>query len=161
MRLELKSIPVDVIHGIQEDAGLVSRIKDYAMHQNVSGPVIAVEAIHMTPPRCNSMVSLPHVEHLARESGKVKIGHKLGLKAVVGGLPMAAPRIIQIARDIKCLRLVVVDGNIQHPVAVMIARDELVLQPLHINLIDGLHKRQGTKPTKGNAESGLGLRLDA
>ena len=161
MKLELKGILVDVIHGIQEDVGLVSRIKDYAMHRNVPGLVIAVETVHMTPRRCNSMVSLPHVEHLARESGKVRIGHKLGLKAVIGGLPMAAPRIIQIARDIKCLRLVVVDGDIKHPVAVTIARDELVLQPLHINLVDGPHKWQGTKLTKGNAESGLGLRLDA
>ena len=32
MRLKLKGIPVDVIHGIQEDAGLISRIKDYAMN---------------------------------------------------------------------------------------------------------------------------------
>ena len=161
MRLKLKGIPVDVIHGIQEDTGLVSRIKDYAMNRNVLGLVIAVEAVHITPPRRNSMVSLPHVEHLARESGKVRISHKLGLKAVVGGLPKAALGIIQIAHDIKCLRLVVVDGDIQHPVAVTIARDELVLQPLHINLVDGPHKRQGTKLTKGNAESGLGLRLDA
>ena len=37
MKLELKGIPVDVIHGIQEDAGLVPRIKDYAMHRNVLG----------------------------------------------------------------------------------------------------------------------------
>ena len=161
MRLELKGIPVDVIHGIQEDAGLVTRIKDYAMYRNVPGLVIAMEAVHMTPPRHNSMVSLPHVEHLSRESGKVRIGHKLGFKAVVGGLPKATPGIIQIARDIKCLRLVVVDGDIKHPVAVTIARDKLVLQPLHINLVDGPHKRQGTKPTKENAESGLGLRLDA
>ena len=127
MRLELKGIPLDVIHGIQEDAGLVPRITDYAMHRNVPGLVIAVEVVHMTPPHRNSMVSLPHVEHLARESGKVKIGHKLGCKAVVGGLPKAASGIIQIARDIKCLCLVVVDGDIQHPVAVTIARDELIL----------------------------------
>ena len=86
------------------------------MNRNVPGLVIAVEAVHMTPPRRNSMVSLPHVEHLARESGKVRISHKLGLKAVVGGLPKAAPGIIQIARDIKCLRLVIVDGDIQHSV---------------------------------------------
>ena len=161
MRLELKGIPVDVIHGIQEDAGLVPRIKDYAMHRNVPGVIIVVEVVHMTPPCRNSMVSLPHVKHLARESGKVRIGIKLGRKAVVGGLPKAAPGIIHVARDIKCLCPVVVDGDIQHSIAVTIARDELVLQPLHINLVDGPHKRQGTKPTKGNAESGLGLRLDA
>ena len=112
MRLKLKGIPVDIIHGIQEDAGLVPRIKDYAMNRNVSGLVIAVEVVHMMPPHRNSMVSLPHVEHLARESGKVRISHKLSLKAVVGGLPKAAPGIIHFARDIKCLRLVVVDGDI-------------------------------------------------
>ena len=87
MRLKLKGIPIDVIHGIQEDAGLVSRIKNYAMNRNVPNLVIAVEAVHMTPPRRNSMVSLPHVEHLAIESGKIRISHKLGLKVVVGRLP--------------------------------------------------------------------------
>ena len=152
-RQKLKGILVDIIHDIQEDAGLVPRIKDYAMNQNVPGLIIAVEVVHMMPPHRNSMVSLPHVEHLARESSKVRISHKLGLKVVVGGLPKATPGIIHVARDIKCLRLVVVDGNIQHPVAITIARDELVLQLLHINLVDGPHKRQGTKPTKGNAES--------
>ena len=139
-RQKLKGILVDIIHGIQEDAGLVPRIKDYAMNQNVLGLVIAMEVVHMTPPHRNSMVSLPHVEHLARESGKVRISHKLGLKVVVGGLPKAAPKIIHVARDIKCLRLVV-DGDIQHPVAVTIAHDEHFLQPLHINLVDGPHKR--------------------
>ena len=148
MRQKLKGIPVDIIHGIQEDVGLVPRIKDYAMNRNVPGLVIAVEVVHMTPPRCNSMISLPHVEHLTRESGKDRISHKLGLKAVVGGLPKATPGIIHVARDIKCLHLVVVDGDIQHPVTVTIARDELVLQPLHINLVDGPHKRQGAKLTR-------------
>ena len=160
MRHKLKGIPVDVIHGIQEDAGLVSRIKDYAVNRNVPSLVIVVEVVHMTPPRRNSMVSLPHVEHLARKFGKVRISHKLGLKAVVGGLPKAAPGIIHVARDVKCLHLVVVDGDIQHPVAVTIACDELILQPLHINLVDEPHKRQGTKPTERNAETRLGLRLD-
>ena len=87
MRHKLKGIPVDVIHGIQEDAGLVPRIKDYVVNRNVPSLVIAVEVVHMTPPRRNSMVSLPQVEHLARKFGKVRISHKLGLKVVVGGLP--------------------------------------------------------------------------
>ena len=78
MRLKSKGIPVDVIHGIQEDAGLILRIKNYAMNRNVPGLVIAVEVVHMTPPCRNSMVSLPHIEHLAREYGKVRISHKLG-----------------------------------------------------------------------------------
>ena len=113
------------------------------------------------PPCRNAMISLPHVEHLARKSGKVRISDKLDLKAVVGGLPKATLRIKHVAHDVKCLRLVIVDGDIQHPVAVMIACDELILQPLHINLVDGPHKRQGSKPTEGNLETRLGLRLDA
>ena len=131
------------------------------MNRNVPSLVIAVEVVHMTPPRRNAMVSLPHVEHLARKFGKVKISHKLGVKAVVGGVPKAASGIKHVACDVKCLRLVIVDGDIQHPVAVTIACDERILQPLHINLVDGLHKRQGTKPTEGNPETRLGLWLDA
>ena len=127
MRHKLKGILVDVIHGIQKDAGLVPRIKDYAVNRNVPSLVIAVEVVHMTPPRRNAMVSLPHVEHLARKFGKVRISNKLGLKAVVGELPKAAPGIKHVAHDVKCLRLVVVDGDIQHPVAVTIACDELIL----------------------------------
>ena len=73
------------------------------------------------------MVSLPHVEHLAEKSGKVRINHKLGLKAVIGGLLKAAPGIKHVARDVKCLCLVIVDGDIQHPVAVTIACDEFIL----------------------------------
>ena len=161
MRHKLKGIPVDVIHGIQEDISLVPRIKDYAVNRNVPSLVIAVEVVHMTPPRRNVMVSLPHVEHLARKFGKVRISHKLGVKAVVGGLPKAAPGIKHVARDVKCLCLVVVDGDIQHLVTVTIACDELILQPLHINLVDVPHKRQGTKPTEGNPETRLGLWLDA
>ena len=157
----MEGIPVDVIHGIQEDAGLVPRIKDYAVNRNVPSLVIVVEVVHMTPPCRNAMVSLPHVEHLVGKFGKVRISHKLSLKAVVGGLLKAAPGIKHVARDVKCLRLVVVDGDIQHSIAVTIACDELILQPLHINLVDGPHKRQGTKPTEGNLETRLGLRLDA
>ena len=123
----MEGIPVDVIHGIQEDAGLVPRIKDYAVNRNVPNLVIAVEVVHMTPPRRNAMVSLPYVEHLAGKFGKVRISHKLGLKAVVGRLPKAAPQIKHVARDVKCLRLVVVDGDIQHPVAVTLACDKLIL----------------------------------
>ena len=51
MRHKLKGIPVDVIYGIQEDAGLVPRIKDYAVNRNVPSLVIAVEVVHMTPLR--------------------------------------------------------------------------------------------------------------
>ena len=161
MRHKLKGIPVDVIHGIQEDAGFVLRIKDYVVNRNVPSLIIAVEVVHITPPRRNAMVSLPHVEHLARKFGKVRISHKLGVKAVVGGLPKAALGIKHIAHDVKSLRLVVVDGDIQHPVAVTIACDELILQPLYINLVDGPHKRQGTKPTERNPETRLGLWLNA
>ena len=97
------------------------------MNQNVPSIVIAVKVVHMTPPCRNAMVSLPHVEHLAGKSGKVRIIYKRGLKAVVGGLPKAALGIKHVARDVKCLRLVVVDGDIQHPVAVTIACDKLIL----------------------------------
>ena len=115
----------------------------------------------MTPPCRNAMISLPHVKHLASKFGKVGIFGELGLKAVVGGLLEAAPRIKDVARDVKRLRLVVVDGDIQHPVAVTIACDELILQPLHINLVDGPHKRQSTKPIERDLETRLGLWLDA
>ena len=131
------------------------------MNRNVPNLVIVVEVVDMTPPCRNVMVSLPYVKHLAGKFGKVGIFGELSLKAVVGGLPEAALGIKDVARDFKQLRLVVVDGDIQHPVAVTIAYDELILQPLHINLFDGLHKWQSTKPTKGNLETRLGHRLDA
>ena len=131
------------------------------MNRNVSNLIIAVEVVDMMPPCRNAMVSLPHVEHLAGKFGKVGIFGELGLKAVIGGLPEVAPGIKDVARDVKQLCLVVVDGDIQHLVAVTIAYDELILQPLHINLVDGPHKRQSTKPTEGNLETRLGLRLDA
>ena len=131
------------------------------MNRNVPSLVIAVVVVDMTPPCCNVMVSLPHVEHLAGKFGKVRIIGKLGLKVVVGGLPEAAPRIKDVARDVKRLRLVVVDGDIQHSIAVTIACNKLFLQPLHINLVDGPHKRQSTKLTEGNLKTRLGFWLDA
>ena len=126
------------------------------MNQHVPNLVIVVEVVDMMPPCRNAIVSLPHVKHLADEFGKVEIFGKLSLKAVVGGLPEAAPQI----KDVERLRLVVVDRDIQHPITITIACDELILQPLHINFIDGPHRRQSTKLTKGDLETRLGLRLD-
>ena len=117
MRQKLKGIPVDVIHGIQEDVGLVPRIKDYAMNRNVPGLVMAVEVVHMMPPRRNSMVSLPHVEHLAKKFGKVRISHKLGLKAVVADCqrPLQESYMSLVTSSVSALSLYMATYNTRSP----------------------------------------------
>ena len=45
----------------------------------------------------------------------------------------------------------------RHP----IVGDELLFQPLHINLIDGRHEWQRSKPIEGDLQPRLVLRLDA
>ena len=131
------------------------------MNRHVPNLIIVVEVVDVKPPCHEALVSLPHVKHLAGEYGKVGIIGELGLKAVVGGRLEAAPQVGDVARDIQQFCLVVVYRDIQHPVAIMIASDELILQQLHINLVDGLHEWQCMKPTKGDLETRLGLQLDA
>ena len=127
------------------------------MNRHVPNLVIVVEVVDVTPPCRDAMVALPHVKHLASKYSKIGIFGELGLKAVVGGPPKAAPRIKDVARDVKRLRLVVVNRDIQHPVAVTIACDKLILQPLLINHVDGPHERQCIKLTEGDLEMQLGL----
>ena len=131
------------------------------MNQHVPNLIIAMEVVDMMPPCRDAMVALPHVKHLASKYGKVRIFGKLSLKAIVGGPPEAALRIKDVTRVVEQLRLVVVNRDIQHPVAVTIASDELIVMPLHINHVDGPHKRQYTKPIEGDLEMQLGLRFDA
>ena len=70
-------------------------------------------------------------------------------------------KMSRLAGDVQLFYLVVVHQDIQHPIAITIAGDEVILQLLHINLIDGPHKCQSTKPTEGDLETRVGLRLDA
>ena len=53
MRHKLK-----VIHGIQEDAGLVPRIKDNVVNRHMPNLVIAVEVVDIMPP-CRAFTQTP------------------------------------------------------------------------------------------------------
>ena len=114
----------------------------------------------MTPPCYEAMVALPHVKHLTSKYGKVGIYGELCLKAVIGRPLEAAPRIRDVVGDVQQFGLVVVHRDVQHPIAITIAGDELILQPLHINQVDGPHEWQSSKPTMGDLQPRLGLHLD-
>ena len=64
-------IPIDIVHGIQEDVGLVPMVKDDAMNRHVPNLVIVVEVVDVTPPCREAMVALLHIKHLASKYGKV------------------------------------------------------------------------------------------
>ena len=49
--------------------------------------------------------------------------------------------------------MVVVQGDVEDTIIVSVSIDELILKALHINFIDGAHKRQRSKLTKQNLEA--------
>ena len=105
---KVEGVLSDVVHGIQEDTGLVSRIKDDAMNRHVPNLFIVVKVVDVMPPCCEAMVALPHVKHLASKYNKVGICSKIGLEVVVSRPPEVAPQIKIVVGDIQQLALIVV-----------------------------------------------------
>ena len=86
-----------------------------------------MEVVDVMPLCHEMMVALPYVKHLVGEYDKVGIYNELGLKAVIGGPPEAAPQIRDVAGDVPRLGLVIVHQDIQDWITITIANDKLIL----------------------------------
>ena len=77
----------DVIHGIQEDGCGISWIHDNTINGDVPIFIQRVMFIDVPPPSQQTMVILPHVEHLAKKVSKVRIILEHGVEFLIGLLP--------------------------------------------------------------------------
>ena len=71
-------------------------------------------------------VFLPNIEHLVNYDGKVKIGGKMGLKAIVGSLLEVASRIRDVIKDLERVVLLVVHIGVEDTIIVFVSIDKLI-----------------------------------
>ena len=79
--------PIDIIHGIKEEGGAISWIHQYTISPYMPIFVQRVMLVDVPPPRCQPMVTLPHVEHVANKVSKVRVFFENGIKLCIGLLP--------------------------------------------------------------------------
>ena len=85
--IKCQHLPLDVIHSIKEDDGVISWVHDNTVNGDVPIFVQRVMFVDVPPPRYQPMVPLPHVEHIFRKVSKVGIFLENGIKLVIGLLP--------------------------------------------------------------------------
>jgi hypothetical protein len=120
-----------------------------------------MEPVHVAPPSGQPVVPLPHVEHLAHKVDKIGVGGHPCIESFTLKLPQRTPGGRDVLRDLQDVVLVVVDGNIENTVTISVPRNEFVLQPLDIQLVDGPNEWQIPQAAEGDAKSRLLKRPNA
>jgi hypothetical protein len=120
-----------------------------------------MEPVHVAPPSSQPVVPLPHVEHLAHKVDKIGVGDHPCIKSFTLKLPQRTPSGRDVFRDLQDVVLVVVDGNIENMVIISVPRNEFVLQPLDIQLVDGSNEWQIPQAAEEDAKSRLLKRPNA
>jgi hypothetical protein len=69
----LTNVPVDIIHHIKEDGGAVSGVHNNAIDGNVPIFVHGMVLVNVPKPSRQSMIALPHKEHLANKVREVRV----------------------------------------------------------------------------------------
>jgi hypothetical protein len=124
-------------------------------------PFHRIETVHVTPPSGQPVVPFPHVEHLAHKVDKIEVGGHPCIESFTLKLPQRTPGGRDVPHDLQDVVFVVVDGNIENTVTISIPRNEFVLQPLDIQLVDGPNEWQIPRVTEGDAKSRLLKRPNA
>lgn len=120
-----------------------------------------MKPVHVAPPSGQLVVPLPHVEHLAHKVDKIGVGGHSCIESFTLKLPQRTPGGRDVLRDLQDVVLVVVDGNIENTVTISVPRNEFVLQPLDIQLVDGPNEWQIPQAAEGDAKSRLLKRPNA
>ena len=121
----------------------------------------SLKSSKVAPPSGQPVVPFPHVEHLAHKVDKVGVGGHPCIESFTLKLPQLTLGGRDVLRDLQDVVLVVVDGNIENTVTISVPRNEFVLQPLDIQLVDGPNEWQIPQAAKGDAKSRLLKRLNA
>ena len=120
-----------------------------------------MKPVHVAPPSGQPVVPLPHVEHLAHKVDKIGVGGHPCIESFTLKLLQRTLDGRDVLRDLQDVVLVVVDGNIENTVTISVPRNEFVLQPLDIQLVDGPNEWQIPQPAEGDAKSRLLKRPNA
>ena len=70
----IANLPVDVVHGIQENAIVSSRIKNDAPNRHMPFPLVGMEFVGVAPPCSETVITFPYIKHLPNHGSKVGIG---------------------------------------------------------------------------------------
>jgi hypothetical protein len=114
-----------------------------------------MEPVHVAPPSGQPVFPLPHVEHFAHKADKIGVGGHPYIESFTLKLPQRTPGGRDVLRDLQDVVLVVVDGNIENTVTISVPRNEFVLQPLDIQLVDGPNEWQVPQAAEEDAKSRL------
>jgi len=79
-----KNFPVDVIHGIKEDSGGVSRVHNNAAYGDIQIFVHKIVLLNVDQSSRQLMFSILHIEHLPNKVSGVGIILKHGIKLIIG-----------------------------------------------------------------------------
>jgi hypothetical protein len=85
--LKCQNAQIDVIHDIKEDGGAVFWVHNNTVDKDVSIFVYGMVLVNVPKPNRQSMISLPHKEHLANKMREVGVSLENGIKLCIGLLP--------------------------------------------------------------------------
>ena len=114
-----------------------------------------MKLVHVAPPSGQPMVPLPHEEHLTHKVDKIEVGGHPCIESFILKLLQRTPGGRDVLRDHQDVVLVVVDENIENTLTISVLRNEFVLQPLDIQLVDGPNEWQIPQAAEGDAKSRL------
>ena len=72
---------------------------------------------------------------------KVVVIGKRGFRTVIHNLSKIAPKIRDFIRDFERMVLIVIHSNVEDSIALSISIEKIVIEPMHINFVDGSYKK--------------------
>ena len=148
------------MHGIHESARVILGLHDHAIGPEVPLLLLLMAPINVTEPSKESMVPLPNKEHPPLQGIKIALLLEEPLECLILLPPQRAPRSHNLLCDLLGAAEVVVDGDVHASVTLAVAIHELILQSLHVHLIDGADKGKADELAERNLEPRFLLWLD-